>query len=152
MKQGKDNGYIYIIQSAFGCKIGKAINYMSRFSSIQSSCPIPLKLCKVYHINDPESTEKYIHNKLKDKKIKGEWFKLDDNDIKTIKWYIEGQGVLIREVKLISKDDLGNVCLHNMYQLISKNEELKKDNNKLNEKIKEMKNSLSYNGRFIYSC
>ena len=92
------NGYIYIIKSKEGFKIGKATDYKSRFSSIKTSSPIELKLHKVYYVKDADSTEKRLHGLVKGKHIRGEWFDLERDDLYTIETFILVNRLLIRHI------------------------------------------------------
>ena len=78
-----DMSYIYLIKSSFGYKIGKANDPFSRFSMIQTSNPEKLEIVHLFPVEEKyaHEIEKKYHKIFKDKRIIGEWFKLDDTDI-----------------------------------------------------------------------
>jgi hypothetical protein len=98
-----NRGYIYIIKSDFGWKIGKATDFESRFSSIQTSSPVKLILERVFSVNDFDNAEKNLHKLFKEKHIRGEWFNLDIKDLDHIKNYLKYNNYLIMEVGLKTK-------------------------------------------------
>jgi len=75
--------YIYLIKSSIGYKIGKANDPFSRFSMIQTSNPEKLEILHLFPVEEKyaHEIEKRYHKIFENKKIIGEWFKLDDNDI-----------------------------------------------------------------------
>lgn len=63
-----------------GCtKIGKSADPRFRESTLQSEKPT-IELYKVCAFN----VEKELHNKYKDKRVRGEWFRLSENEISEI--------------------------------------------------------------------
>jgi len=75
--------YIYLIKSSLGYKIGKANDPFSRFSTIQTSNPEKLEIVHLFPVEEKyaHEIEKRYHEIFAHKRIIGEWFKLDDNDI-----------------------------------------------------------------------
>jgi hypothetical protein len=78
--------FIYLIKSALGYKIGKANNPFSRFSSIQTGNADKLHLIHLFPVNKDlcRDIEKKLHFLFKNKRIIGEWFTLNEEDIFTI--------------------------------------------------------------------
>lgn len=95
-----EKGYIYVISSDFGSKIGMATDFESRFSSIQTSSPVNLELKRVYSVRDFSKVEKKLHILFKDKHIRGEWFDLVDDDLNQITNYLTYNNFLLMEVDL----------------------------------------------------
>jgi predicted GIY-YIG superfamily endonuclease len=77
--------YVYIIKCHDLYKIGITYNLNSRFNTIQVGNPYPLEI--VYSIKHPRAIEleKYLHEYFRQKRELREWFKLDKEDIETIK-------------------------------------------------------------------
>lgn len=69
--------YIYVIANLEFkvCKIGFSNNVHSRLTQIQTGCPFPLEIYKVFKGNMKQ--ERRIHQKYKHFRMKGEWFKFD---------------------------------------------------------------------------
>ena len=73
----KLNGYDYY-------KIGIAINVKKRLKDIDRINPFGIDIIKSYETLYDKGVEGNIHNHFKNKWIKGEWFELTKEDIKTI--------------------------------------------------------------------
>lgn len=69
--------YTYIMKSVDLHKIGKAMNPQERLKGFQTGNPY-IELVKTIEGN----YESYLHQKYKDKRVTGEWFKLTEDDIK----------------------------------------------------------------------
>jgi len=81
----KDN-ILYIIKHDFNnfisYKIGITNNLQQRFGVLNTSCPGHLSVYFSLSLKENvNNLEKFIHNKFKEKKIKGEWFSLSDEEI-----------------------------------------------------------------------
>jgi hypothetical protein len=86
----KEKGYtyVYIMQDEINnyYKIGKSKKPSLRERTLQSEKPsIKLIYCKKTDLMQ----ESILHNKYSTKRIRGEWFRLTDNDIYDIKNYLE---------------------------------------------------------------
>lgn len=84
-KAKKGIGYIYLIKSRYGYKIGKSKNIKQRNKLFSIKMPFEFdyvfkKKCSDYH-----NLEIRLHEMFKDKNINGEWFQLSEDDIKLIK-------------------------------------------------------------------
>lgn len=83
------SNYIYIIYSEYGCKIGITKSPLDRIEQIKLGLPsqkcfyIGLFIGKTASIH-----EKKLHNLFKNKRISGEWFILNDNDLEYIEKYL----------------------------------------------------------------
>ena len=61
-------------------KIGITKNLRNRFSSIQTGCPVPVKLCCFIGVPDRDVSarlESLLHESFSDRRVSGEWFKFD---------------------------------------------------------------------------
>ncbi len=81
-KKRKTNVYIMIDHNTKFYKIGKSINPIHREKTLQSEKPT-IEL--IYYFNTYDCDEKILQDKYKDKRIRGEWFNLDQDDIDYIK-------------------------------------------------------------------
>jgi hypothetical protein len=89
-------GFIYLMKWGSIYKIGRSLNADSRYTSIKGNyqkampiMPYELKLIFKWWVKNMYEIEKYIHELFSDKRLSGEWFKLEKEDvlniIKTIK-------------------------------------------------------------------
>jgi hypothetical protein len=76
-------GYIYIIKSLNLFKIGKSSG-LNRIKSYKTYNPHKLETIINIRVKNYHHVEKILHNIYKKKRISGEWFKLSNNDIKSI--------------------------------------------------------------------
>lgn len=86
----KPKGQIYIMECGGYYKIGVSKNVNRRQKQLDNR---PFKVNIIYEspvIKDYFSIEKKIHTQYEDKRINGEWFNLGQNDINTIKAFLEG--------------------------------------------------------------
>jgi hypothetical protein len=74
------------------CKIGITGNIERRIEEMQIGCPFNLFAVGVYAVERPAIVEMMLHSFFYKKRVRGEWFKLDQADINYI------------------KNALGNVC------------------------------------------
>ena len=76
-KSHVDVSYIYVIANLEFkvCKIGFSNNVHSRLTQIQTGCPFPLKIYKMF--KGTMKQEKRLHQKYKDFRLSGEWFRFD---------------------------------------------------------------------------
>lgn len=81
-------GYVYLIKSDFGYKIGKTVNIKSRTSLFDVRLPFPIKLINYAWYENYTAAERALHVKFGHKRLEGEWFDLDASDIA----YICGSG------------------------------------------------------------
>lgn len=79
------NSYsLYVVQGGDFCKIGRAKNLKSRLVSLQTGCPFDLVLVKSWQLNNKATAsraEEYLHDKFAAKHERGEWFRLDEEDV-----------------------------------------------------------------------
>lgn len=81
-RQYKSDGHVYIIKSTIGTKIGISDkhNIGNRVKSY-SSLPMSIIETRSYEVHDYTKAERYLHSHYKQKRIKGEWFNLTDEEI-----------------------------------------------------------------------
>jgi len=90
MKNDKrKNGYIYIIKMDNKYKIGRTINIEKRMMGFKCHSIRNYKLILFYYVYNYILVETEIHKLYKNKKIRNEWFNLNENEIIEIKNYLE---------------------------------------------------------------
>lgn len=72
--------YLYLIKCQQYYKIGVASDVESRLAQLSTGNPFPLKVEIVYKFDNADIVERAIHQKLKSKRVRGEWFELSYDD------------------------------------------------------------------------
>jgi len=80
-KLRKFPGFVYVLTCSIGTKIGITKNIKRRISHIQGSIPYPLTLFHSFHSQDCANDEAWLHRHFKSKRMKGEWFDLNEDDL-----------------------------------------------------------------------
>ncbi len=75
-------GYVYLLKSGKYYKIGKTNNPDRRQYEIGLQLPEKLHHIHSIETDDPSGIEAYWHNRFREKRLEGEWFDLNANDIK----------------------------------------------------------------------
>lgn len=85
-------GLVYLIQSGDSYKIGHTTqdDPSSRLSYYQTAHPGPLLMPLVIKSDDSKQTETNLHRQFSSKRIRGEWFTLNEADIQQIKKQFNG--------------------------------------------------------------
>lgn len=91
--QEQQDGFLYVVSfiDTLGnifYKIGIAKDHRSRLATHQTSIPFELKIELICYVQNMRNDEKELHQIFKEKRIRGEWFKLDKEDIIIIKKYL----------------------------------------------------------------
>ena len=73
--------YIYLIKCNEFYKIGRTANLDKRFEIFQIGCPYPLLIYFAGKVPNAIESEEYLHYIFEKKRVRGEWFKLDDSDL-----------------------------------------------------------------------
>lgn len=81
-----DKGFIYILKSALGYKIGKTHKIKDRFNFFKITLPFDWNIESLYMVENYHLVEKQLHNFFKELgvKIAGEWFDLDEVMLKQL--------------------------------------------------------------------
>ena len=69
-------GYVYLIESDHGYKIGKTINIKSRTRLFEVKLPFPISLINYSWFANYSKAERDLHKKFSEKRCEGEWFNL----------------------------------------------------------------------------
>ncbi len=84
-------GYVYLIKSEYGYKIGKTVNIKVRTRLFEVKLPFPIEVLHYAWFENYSKVECDLHARFATKRLEGEWFELDDTDIR----YIRGLGKAI---------------------------------------------------------
>ena len=78
-------GYLYILQSGEYLKIGISKNHpRQRVKQLQTGSAQEIKLLKFYRRMDYKQLEKYLHQKFRRRRIRGEWFNVELETVTSI--------------------------------------------------------------------
>lgn len=78
-------GYVYLIRSPYGFKIGKTVNIKSRTRLFEVKLPFPISVEHYSWFEDYSTAERQLHDTFHNKRLEGEWFDLSPHDIAHIK-------------------------------------------------------------------
>ena len=78
-------GYVFLIRSPHGFKIGKTANMQNRVRLFGVKFPFPISLEHYAWFEDCSGAERALHNRFHAKRLEGEWFDLGDSDIAYIR-------------------------------------------------------------------
>lgn len=83
-KKNKNNKYIYLLKSNNKYKIGISDDVEKRCSILSTGNPYKIVIIYKKMINNARTQEKKLHTIFRKKRVQGEWFKLNDNDVSHI--------------------------------------------------------------------
>lgn len=81
--------YLYLVKSGSFYKIGYAFDLDSRLTSLQSGNPLVLTVEYARKVKNAQQTEKLLHTRFSNKRVRGEWFFLTDDDVVILKSLVE---------------------------------------------------------------
>jgi hypothetical protein len=83
-KKTGSNGYVYLVYSCGLYKIGKSKDQYSRTTLFSTIMPVEVKLIHSFHSEDYAGAESTLHKRYAENRKMGEWFKLNEDQIKEI--------------------------------------------------------------------
>lgn len=78
-------GYVYVIRSPYGFKIGKTVNIRQRTKLFEVKLPFKNSLEHYAWFEDYTHAERSFHVRFHEKRLEGEWFDLTQTDLNAIK-------------------------------------------------------------------
>lgn len=81
------SGFVYLIHTIHGVKIGRTKRLKYRFNELGVKMPFDIIHAEYYEVSDYISEETNMHRKYSDLRINGEWFNLSRKDIVDIRNY-----------------------------------------------------------------
>ena len=85
----REVGYVYIIKSKLGYKIGKTKNIKNRLKIFDVKLPFEFEIKHYIKTVNYNELEKHLHSYFIDKNINGEWFDLNLSDIEGLRLYLK---------------------------------------------------------------
>lgn len=82
-----NEGFIYLVKLDKHYKIGKSVLPEQRLKEF-TLLPFPLEEICIELVEDYEQVERELHEQFKQKRVRGEWFELNQDDIEIIKKYL----------------------------------------------------------------
>lgn len=82
-------GFVYVVflvdsSGSRFCKIGMAAAFTPRFQAHQCASPFKIQVACAYYVGDMRMEERELHTRYASKRVRGEWFALNDHDIREI--------------------------------------------------------------------
>lgn len=74
-------GYIYILKSDYGYKIGKSSQLDHRIKHFGVTLPFKVETFKTFKVKDMGKAERYLHDLFSHLLIDGEWYQLSEEDL-----------------------------------------------------------------------
>jgi len=85
----RPRAYIYVIAAGNDVyKIGYAIDPSSRLLEIQIGSPVELRIVMSFQVKNGPQVESDLHNYFRIKHVRGEWFRLNSDDLEYIRQYL----------------------------------------------------------------
>lgn len=81
-KARRRTGYIYVLESDDGYyKIGQTGSLQNRVKALKIQLPFKVHLLHRVAVSDPSAAERQLHQRFKDRRMNGEWFRLSQEDV-----------------------------------------------------------------------
>jgi hypothetical protein len=92
--QRESPGYVYVIESKHGYKIGRTVNLKQRTQLFAVKLPFDISLVFAGHFDDYIGAEASLHRMFASKRLEGEWFDLGEKELEKIKAFAQAFGRL----------------------------------------------------------
>lgn len=92
-------GYVYIIKSEYGYKVGQTKNISTRINHFGVKLPFKFHLYAFVKTKQHVKLETELHDLLKHKRINGEWFELTESDKLDLESYVKNKGLILEYSK-----------------------------------------------------
>lgn len=77
---------LYVAREPYGTvKIGITKYLEQRMSSLATACPYDIEVLFTVEVADARWAERQIHERFAHKRVKGEWFRLDEDEIESLR-------------------------------------------------------------------
>lgn len=86
-------GYVYLVGSQHGIKIGKSVNVKQRTRLFSVKLPFPITVEHYAKFSDYSQAERTLHKHFHSQRLDGEWFDLSPADVELIKTFGDPQSV-----------------------------------------------------------
>lgn len=80
-------GFVYVIRSSYGYKIGKTKRMKQRSQLFSVKLPFEIEVVHYAWFEDYSRAELALHQRFKTKRLNGEWFQLTHGDVEEIKTF-----------------------------------------------------------------
>lgn len=85
-------GHVYVIRSPYGYKIGKTRTLRDRTRLFAVKLPFPIEVVMTGWFADYSAAERQMHRQFAAKRLEGEWFDLNDSDLKVLRAQLPAAG------------------------------------------------------------
>jgi hypothetical protein len=82
-EEASHDGFVYFVRvrDSLDVKIGYSKDPVKRLQQLQTGCPTELDLEQVFFTTTAFASEQYLHQELNDHHVRGEWFKLTQEQV-----------------------------------------------------------------------
>jgi hypothetical protein len=93
----EDGGFVYLLESGGRYKIGETTTPAKRILQLKTSSPFVVRVLMCRYFFKRMEVEKLLHSYFTVKRVKGEWFALEDKELNEavsllrLGWYFEPQ-------------------------------------------------------------
>lgn len=94
---------LYLIECQEFFKIGIANDVLRRLESLATGNPFELRLVAIYGYENAQIVEAALHQRFSAQRVRGEWFKLNDDDLNNFHMLCQGLGGEVIPVDELSK-------------------------------------------------